>query len=127
MAGRRLPPAGTALLAVLLVLSPPAPARGPDEDYARVDPESLGVKPVPVREDPKTGFVVGGKNPTALIGKLTEIAGQPVAQLERTMRPGRLSTAGFLGKNERLLDVLAADNRTVVDDMGLTHQQLARP
>jgi hypothetical protein len=127
MTGRHFSPAAPAVLAVLLALSPPAPAQGPDEDYAKVDPESLGVKPVTAREDPRTGFVVGGKNPTALLGKLTEIAGQPVAELERSMRPGRLSTAGFLGKNERLLDVLAADNRTVVDDLGLTHQQLARP
>jgi len=43
------------------------------------------------------------------------------------MRPGGLSTAGFLGKGERLLDVLAADNRYVVDERGLTHQELARP
>src|SRR5208282_2000784 len=46
--------------------------------------------------------------------------------LEDDMRPGGLSTAGFLGKDERLLDVLAADNRYVVDDLGLTHQQIAR-
>jgi hypothetical protein len=114
------------LLAVFLVL-PPARGQDPVEDYAKVDPETLGVKPVAPREDLATGFVVGGKNATALIGKLTEIAGQPVAELERAMRPGRLSTAGFLGKKERLLDVLAADNRYVVDELGLTHQQLARP
>lgn len=42
------------------------------------------------------------------------------------MRPGNLSTAGFLAKEERLLDVLAADNRYVVEELGLTHQQLAR-
>jgi hypothetical protein len=28
---------------------------------------------------------------------------------------------------ERLLDVLAVDNRYVVDELGLTHQELARP
>jgi hypothetical protein len=42
------------------------------------------------------------------------------------MRPRALSTAGFLGKDERLLDVLAMDNRTVVDQLSLTHQELAR-
>jgi len=42
------------------------------------------------------------------------------------MRPGADSTAGFLGKQEKLLDVLAADNKYVVDEMGLTHQHLAR-
>ncbi len=114
-------------LAVLLALAAAAPGRGPVEDYARLDPQQLGVAPVPAKKDPKTGFVVGGKNPTPLIRKLTEIAGHPVAELEDDMRPGRLSTAGFLGKDERLLDVLAADNRYVVDELGLTHQQLARP
>ena len=126
MIGRRHPPVGPALLAVLLIVAP-APAQDPVEDYATVDPQKLGVKPVPAKEDPKTGFVVGGKNATALVAKLTEIAGQPVAELEESMRPGRLSTAGFLGKKERLLDVLAADNRTVVEDLGLTHRQLAQP
>ena len=123
MIGRWLAPAG---LAVLMALSPAAPGRGPVEDYTRADPERLGVAPVPAKKDPKTGFVVGGKNPTSLIAKLTEIAGRPVADLEEDMRPGRLSTAGFLGKDERLLDVLAADNRYVVEELGLTHQQLAR-
>ena len=41
------------------------------------------------------------------------------------MRPGKLSGAGFLGKDERLLDVMAADNDWVVK-LGLTHQELAR-
>jgi hypothetical protein len=123
MIGRWLPPAG---LAVLLTLSPPAPGGGPVEDYTRADPARLGVAPVPPRKDAKTGFVVAGKNPTSLLLKLTEIAGRPVAELEEDMRPGRLSTAGFLGKDERLLDVLAADNRYVVEELGLTHQELAR-
>jgi hypothetical protein len=103
------------------------PASSPVEDNARVDPEKLAVKPVPVRKDPRTGFLIGGKNPTALIPRLTEIAGRPLADLEEDMRPGGLSTAGFLGEGERLLDVLAADNRYVVDERGLTHQELARP
>jgi hypothetical protein len=80
-----------------------------------------------VKEDSKTGFRVGGKNPTALVAKLSMIAGRPIADLEEAMRPGGLSTAGFLGKEERLLDVLSADNRYVVDELKLTHQQLARP
>lgn len=123
MIGRWPPPAA---LAVLLALSPPAPGRGPVEDYTKADPARLGVAPVPAKKDAKTGFVVAGKNPTALILKLTEIAGRPVAELEEDMRPGRLSTAGFLGKDERLLDVLAADNRFVVEELGLAHQELAR-
>jgi hypothetical protein len=130
MTGRSFLRRGSALpavLAALLLFPSPARVQGPDEDYARADPEPLGVKPVPAREDPKTGFVVGGKNATVLIARLTEIAGQPVGELEQSMRPGRLSSAGFLGKKERLLAVLAADNRYVVDELGLAHQQLARP
>jgi hypothetical protein len=37
-----------------------------------------------------------------------------------------MSAKGFLGKEERLLDVLAEDNRFVVEKLGLTHQELAR-
>ena len=37
------------------------------------------------------------------------------------------STEGFLGPNEKLLDVLATDNAYVVDNLRLSHQALARP
>ncbi len=121
--------AGTALsavLAFLLILSSPAADQPAVEDYAKIDPQQLGVKPVPASKDPKTGFVVAGKNATALVSRLTHVAGQSIADLEDIMRPGRLSRAGFLGQDERLLDVLTADNRYVVDELGLTHQELAR-
>ena len=113
--------AAVALLPAVLAAGGPA-----TKDYTHVDPRELGITPVPAKKDPKTGFVVGGKNATGLIGKLTEIAGRPVAALEVAMRPGQLTTAGFLAKGERLLEVLAADNRYVVDELGLTHQELAR-
>jgi hypothetical protein len=96
------------------------------EDFTKADVEKLGIKAVPEKKDPKTGFVVGGKNPTDLIRKLTEIAGRSIADLEKDMRPRALSWAGFLGKEERLLDILTADNRLVVEELGLTHQELAR-
>jgi hypothetical protein len=119
--------AGPAFLGFcLLCASVVQPGQESVEDYSKVDPEKLGVKPVPPRKDPATGFVVGGKNPTDLVRKLTAIAGRKIAELEKHMRPGKLSTAGFLGKDERLLDVLAADNACVVDALGLTHQELAR-
>jgi hypothetical protein len=102
------------------------PAQGPLQDYTKTDPEKLGVKPVPPKKDPITGFVVGGKNPTALIRKLMEIAGRRIADLEKAMRPGQLAGEGFLGNKEKLLDVMAADNAYVVDEQGLTHQELAR-
>jgi hypothetical protein len=110
-----------ALLALLAAGSPADPT-----DYTKVDPKSLGIDPVAPRKDDRTGFVVGGKNATALIGKLPEIAGRSIADLEKDMRPGALSGKGFLGKDERLLDVLVEDNRYVVDKLGLTHQELAR-
>ncbi len=127
MAGRWLAFGVAALVAVMGVVSGRAEDQRPPVDYARVNPEELGVKPVPPKKDPATGFVVGGKNPSSLVAGLTEIAGQPIRELEVAMRPGQLSSAGFLGKKERLLDVLAEDNRFVVDELGLTHQQLARP
>jgi hypothetical protein len=90
----------------------------------------LGVKPVPEKKDEKTGFVVGGKNPTALIKGLGELNGRPVAALEADMRPGAKSDVGsakgFLGADEKLIDVLAVDNAYAVDELGLTHQELAR-
>jgi lysophospholipase L1-like esterase len=99
------------------------------QDFTGVDPASLGVRPVPARKDPKTGFVVGGKNSTALIRSLTEINGRRIADLEPDMRPGAESEVGsdkgFLGKNEALLGVLADDNRFVVEESGLTHRELA--
>src|SRR5262245_22332353 len=88
------------------------------------------VKAVDPRKDGKTGFVVGGKNDSALIRGLKEINGRTIADLEKDMRPGAKSevgsNAGFLGPKEKLLDVLAADNRYVVDELGLTHQELAK-
>src|SRR6202030_2049258 len=107
-----------AVLASRTVADPP--------DYTKANPKDLGINLVKPAKDPKTGFLVGGKNPTALIRKLTEIAGRPIADLEKDMRPGALSGKGFLGKDERLLDVLAKDNRYVVEKLGLAHQDLAR-
>jgi hypothetical protein len=95
-------------------------------DYTKAKPKDLGINPVKPTKDPRTGFVVGGKNPTALIRKLKEIAGRPIVDLEKDMRPGAHSGKGLPGKDERLLDVLAEDNRYVVDKLGLTHQELAR-
>ena len=46
------------------------------------------------------------------------------------MRPGAKSDVGsnkgFLGPNEGLLEVLAADNQYVVEKLGLSHQELAK-
>jgi hypothetical protein len=102
-----------------------------DHDLALyLDLADFVVPKVAKKRDPKTGFFVGGTNDTALIRKLTELNGRSIAELEADMRPGAQSDVGsrvgFLGPDEKLLDVLAMDNKTVVDDWGLTHQQLAR-
>ncbi len=115
------------LVLLTLLCFAPSSARCADKDYATVDPAELGIKAVTPKEDPKTGFLVGGKNTTERIKQLTELAGLSIDDLEQNMRPGSLSTAGFLGKDERLLDILALDNSYAVDELKLTHQQLARP
>jgi hypothetical protein len=104
-----------------------------DKDYKHVPLDKIGVRTVKPTVDPKTGFIIGGKNATSLIRKLTEINGRKIADLEKDMRPGAIgdgfigSTKGFLGKEEKLLDVLAMDNELIVDKLGLTHQQMALP
>lgn len=98
-------------------------------DFTNVTLEVLGIKPVEPRKDPKTSFVVGGMNATALIETLEEINGRTIPELERDMRPGAPAKAGsdkgFLGADERLLKVLTADNETVVKKLKLTHQTMA--
>lgn len=44
--------------------------------------------------------------------------------LEASMKPGKLSAGGFLGNNERLNEVLKADDATV-KRLGVTHEQIA--
>jgi hypothetical protein len=116
---------GTLLRADLLSASRDPNQHEAIKDFTEIDPASLGVRPVPVRKDPETGFVVGGKNPTDLIRTLGAINGRKIADLEVDMRPGAFSSKGFLGRDEGLLGVLAGDNRFVVDESGLTHQELA--
>ena len=91
------------------------------EDFSRIE-----VKAVAPETDPKTGFVIGGKNATSLIQGLTEIYGRRIGDLEKDMRPGAYATKGFLGGEERLVELLAEDNGYVVDELGLTHQELGR-
>jgi len=135
--GRSLAIGGVLILVAFFAVFPPAalPANPPRSDQ----PPDLApflelvkyyVAPVQPKKDERTGFVVGGKNDTTLIRGLKEINGRTVADLEKDMRPGAksdvASRAGFLGPDEKLLDVMAADNKYVVDDLGLTHQELAK-
>src|SRR3954471_2330290 len=112
--------------ALVLLIAGKSDAQSKLADFTSIDPKSLGIEPCPIEKDTKTGFVVGGKNETALIAKLPSLAGRSIKNLEKDMRPGALSRLGFLGKEESLLEILAEDNRFVVDTKGLTHQDLAR-
>ncbi|MEQ8766854.1 MAG: hypothetical protein RL885_23270 [Planctomycetota bacterium] len=80
--------------------------------------------------DGDSSFVIGGRNETVTIRSLESINGISIAEIETRMRPGAEgeagSTAGFLGPDESLLEVMATDNETVVETWGLTHQDLAR-
>lgn len=120
-----------AALSAALLPAPAAAKRNADQgdavDLARyLDLAELYVSPPETKLDPVTGFVVAGQNKTAVIEQLTAINGLKIADLESEMRPGVSSHAGFLGADEKLLEVLAADNRYVVEKLGLTHQELAR-
>jgi hypothetical protein len=96
------------------------------KDYSNVTPAELGVELLQPRADPKTGFIVAGKNKTEAIRALKELNGRPIADIERDMRPGKLSTKGFLGTDESLLQLLAEDNDLVLGKLGVTHQELAK-
>ncbi len=113
---------------LLLVLLPGAPVPAGDKtekDYTATPLADLDVVPVAPQKE-ETGFVIGGKNRTELIRALKEINERAIADLEAEMRPGKLSQKGFLGQDEKLLDILAADNEYVLGTLGLTHQELAR-
>jgi hypothetical protein len=114
------------LCVVLMPFAHAASGQEADKDWKNVPLKDLGLEPVKPTKDPKTGFLVGGKNDTALIGKLTEINGRSIADLEKDMRPGVSSGQGFLGAKESLLEILAEDNDFVNGELGLTHQELAR-
>lgn len=80
--------------------------------------QELGITPFPETVQPD-GFRIGSSNSTDAIRRLTTINGHSIEELERRMR-----STGFLGSQERLLDVMAQDN-DYVQSQGLTHQDLA--
>lgn len=87
--------------------------------------DDLGIKPVEQCKQ-SNGFVIGGVNDSSLITKLDSINGVEIQKLERTMRPENLSKSGFLGNDEKLLDVMVKDNDYVLGQ-NLTHQEIATP
>lgn len=99
-------------------------------DELAAELKKQGLAAVEPARDARTGFVVGGVNSTALIRSLTELNGRPIEDLEREMRPGAVgeggSDAGFLGRDEKLLDVMASDNELVLGELKLDHQRIAR-
>jgi hypothetical protein len=75
--------------------------------------------------EPGSDFVVGGVNSSETIKKIKTLNGRQIEALEADMRPDGLSGVGFLGPNERLVDVLVSDNDWVRGQSGLTHQILS--
>ena len=71
-------------------------------------------------------FVIGGKNSNESIDRLGKLNGIPIEEIEGNARSGRYSSAGFIGRNQSLKEVLKADN-TFVSSKGFTHQELAAP
>lgn len=86
---------------------------------------------------PESSFRVGQVNSETDIRSLVSINGISIENLERIMRPrgtidvtdlanrGAVVDSGYLGKDESLIDLLAEDNRTVVDVLGTNHEQIA--
>ena len=85
--------------------------------------------PVEPFDDPG-GLRIADANTTARIRDCDSINGLSIPELEELMRPGntdeRGSIEGFLGDDERLIDVMARDN-DFVQSIGLTHRDLAIP
>jgi hypothetical protein len=97
-----------------------------DDFQTGQDLTNISVPAFPAEKDTKTGFIVGGKNETVLIKGLTELNGRTIDSLEKDMRPGAWASKGFLGESDRLIDTLADDNHYIVDQLGLTHQEIAK-
>src|SRR6478735_2393880 len=97
-----------------------------DDFQTGQDLSNISVPTFSPETDAKTGFVVGGKNATSLIKGLTELNGRTIDSLEKDMRPGAWASKGFLGNDDRLIDTLVEDNHYIVDQLGLTHQEIAK-
>jgi hypothetical protein len=60
------------------------------------------------------------------LARTTTITGRPVDEITAAARPGQASSIGFMAADEDVISVLVGDNR-LVERMGLTHKELARP
>ena len=90
-----------------------------------INADDLGLSRIPEKID-SSGFVIGGKNSTRLIRNIGSLNDQSIADLEKRLKPGRDSMAGFMGASESFLDVLSNDNDFVLGE-NFTHQDLAEP
>jgi len=60
------------------------------------------------------------------LNHIRSITGRSLDEINRLGRPGGLSHDGFMAGDETVVSVLKADNR-IVQRLGLTHPQMARP
>lgn len=99
------------------------------KDVSELTPDEIGYE-LATQSD-ENGFVIAGRNETEAVRTIESLNGVSLEELENLMRPGTYkpggSESGFLGADEHLIDVLVADNERIVDQWGLTHQQIARP
>jgi hypothetical protein len=72
------------------------------------------------------GFSISGKNDTTTLRNLQALNGIQIPELEADLRPGRASQQGFIGPDERLLDILMTDNDYVLSRK-TTHAEIAYP
>lgn len=60
------------------------------------------------------------------LNSIRTITGRSLEEITDLGRPGGLSQAGFLADDENIISVIKADNH-IVNQLGLTHPQLAKP
>lgn len=67
-----------------------------------------------------------GLHSEAELNKITTITGRSLEKISELGRPNALSQAGFMANDENIMSVIRGDNR-IVETLGLTHPQLAKP
>jgi hypothetical protein len=84
------------------------------------------------RKDKSSDFFLYGDNTSDVIKKTKTLNDKSIDELEKIMYPNSVdrihgSVSGFLGSNDKLLDVLIKDNDYVRNELGLSHRKLAEP
>ncbi|CAN5711650.1 hypothetical protein BH10BDE1_BH10BDE1_03320 [soil metagenome] len=96
-------------------------------DAAELTLREAGHRKIPKTAIGNASFRVGEVNSTDDVRTLVNIGNASISHIESAMRAGGLATSGFLGKNEKLIDVLITDNELVLEKLKTTHQRLAEP